>query len=234
MLGSGSMLNCEMPSDLMQKIRSMCSYFEQAVQAEAQRRRLIPALFPALFPCNILCIADKQNVHVVFSNQNAGGLPVQTWLDRRTLGPFPIEEVISAGVAQHGLINPSNLSFSLHLLEMPEGTQRGTASGLAMQYVEEIFKAATRPRAITGYEGLQPLLDRFTKDHPDFQKNVLIVMRFRGNPQFLEIHQAIKTGLTKYDLNGLRVDDKSYPPDGDLWNNIWCLHDGLQIRCLCF
>jgi hypothetical protein len=45
-------------------------------------------------------------------------------------------------------------------------------------------------------------------------------MRFRSGKTFSEIHQAIKAGLAKYGLIGLRADDKAYPTDGDLWSNI--------------
>lgn len=67
---------------------------------------------------------------------------------------------------------------------------------------------------------MQPLLDAFGRDHPEFEKNVFIAMRFRSGKQFSELHQSIKTGLAKYGLFGLRADDKAYPPDGDLWANI--------------
>jgi hypothetical protein len=82
-------------------------------------------------------------------------------------------------------------------------------------------KRSPRPFAsLPGHEHLQPLLDAFEHDHPDVDNNVFIAMRFRSGPQFEEIHQAIKTGLAVYGLKGLRADDKTYPPDGDLWANI--------------
>jgi len=71
-----------------------------------------------------------------------------------------------------------------------------------------------------GHEALQSALDGFARDHPDFDKNVFIAMRFRSGKQFSDIHKAIKTGLAKYGLIGLRADDKAYPTDGDLWSNI--------------
>jgi len=79
---------------------------------------------------------------------------------------------------------------------------------------------SSQPKAIAGYEGLQMFLDEFIKDHPDEDKNVFIAMRFRQGNQFQEIHQAIKTGLAKYGLRGVRADDRVYPLDGDLWSNV--------------
>jgi hypothetical protein len=75
-------------------------------------------------------------------------------------------------------------------------------------------------KAIAGYEGLQPYLDAFSFDHPSADKNVFIAMRFRDGKQFAEIHQTIKRVLAEYGLRGLRADDRVYPSDGDLWNNV--------------
>jgi hypothetical protein len=75
-------------------------------------------------------------------------------------------------------------------------------------------------KAIAGYEGLQPFLNRFAQDHPEIDKNVFIAMRFRDGKQFTEIHQSLKTSLGKYGLRGLRADDRVYPLDGDLWSNV--------------
>lgn len=220
MLGGASMTGGDMPPDLQQKARAVCMYFEQGVQAEVQKRNLIQAIFPAIFPCNILCVADRQNLHVVFTNVNAGALPAQHWLDRRNDGPFPSGEVVKAAVLQNGFVNPSNFGIALAGLEWPEEKQRELLNQLALGYVERMITLATRPQAISGYEGLQPHLDAFSADHPDFGRNVFIAMRFRPAKQFAEIHAAIKTGLAKYGLKGMRSDDKVYPPDSDLWNNI--------------
>lgn len=209
-----------MPRDQQQKARAVCMYFEQGVQAEVQKRNLIRAIFPALFPCSIFCVADRQNLHVIFTNVNTGGLPTQHWLDRRNEGPFPAGEVVKAAVLQNGFVNPFNFGIALAALEWPEEKQHELLNQLALGYVERMIALATRPQAIPGYEGLQPHLDACLADHPDFGKNVFIAMRFRPAKQFSDIHLAIKTGLAKYGLNGMRSDDRLYPPDGDLWNNI--------------
>ena len=105
MLGSNSMRYSDMPSDLEQKVKRVCILFEQAVQKDVDARKIIPALFPPLFPCNMITVIDSQNLHVVFSNVNAGGMPQQKWFDRRTQGPFPALEIVKAAVAQYGMVN---------------------------------------------------------------------------------------------------------------------------------
>ena len=125
-----------------------------------------------------------------------------------------------SAVSELGFSNPTLLYFEASVLEASDVVREHVIDRVARQHVEELFKAATRPRAIFGYEGLQPLLDRFSEDHPEFGKNVFLAMRFRSTKQFLEIHEAVKSGLARHGLKGFRSDDKTYPPDGDLWNNI--------------
>ena len=78
----------------------------------------------------------------------------------------------------------------------------------------------TRPQVLAGYEGLQNLLDRFTDDHPAFEKNVFVAMRFRSAPHFAQVYSAITEGLATFGLKAHRADDRVYPLDGDLWNNV--------------
>jgi hypothetical protein len=209
-----------MPNDLMQKAQGVCASFEKAVAQEVQRRNLPPAMFPALLPCNLLCLADSKLLHVAFTHINAGGLPRQIWRDWRSKGTLSALQVAQSVVSELGFVNPMLVYFDAVVLGVSDSVRDEVTERIAKQHVEEIFKAATRPRAIPGYEGLQPFVDAFSQDHPDFGKNVFIAMRFRPGKQFVEIHDAVKSGLAKYDLKGLRSDDKTYPPDGDLWNNI--------------
>ena len=68
MLGSGAMMDGDMPHDLMQNARGVCSTLEKAVEEEARSRGLARALFPALFPCNLLCISDAKMLYIAFTN----------------------------------------------------------------------------------------------------------------------------------------------------------------------
>jgi hypothetical protein len=176
MLGSGSMMDSDMPSDLMQKARTVCASFETAVAKEVERRKFVPAIFPALLPCNVLCLVDSKLIHVVFTNINAGGLPRQIWRDWRSKGSLSALQVAQSAVSELGFVNPSIVYFDSVVLEVPDAVRNEVTERVAKQHVEEIFKAATRPRAIPGYEGLQPSLDAFSEDHPSFEKNVFIAM----------------------------------------------------------
>ena len=52
----------------------------------------------------------------------------------------------------------------------------------------------------------------------DRDKNVFLMMRFRGGPQYEEIHQALRIAMARYGLTVVRADDKDYT--GDLWENV--------------
>jgi hypothetical protein len=72
----------------------------------------------------------------------------------------------------------------------------------------------------TYFEFLREPVDKFQKDHPEFEKNVFVAMRFREAEHFEKIFDSIKTELNKYHLSALRTDFKIYPHDDDLWDNV--------------
>jgi len=71
-----------------------------------------------------------------------------------------------------------------------------------------------------GYENVGPILECFKKDHPNYDQNVFIMMRFRQDSPFPEIHSAIVSALKQRGYNGLRADHRTYPQDDDLWMNV--------------
>jgi hypothetical protein len=220
MLTGAAFVRGNMPPDLQQKIMNVCSLFESQIHAEVQRLKLVPVIVPAALPCNVLCVLDARLLHIVYTPHNAGGIPSQVFIDKRTEGACQPEQVLASSMAELGFVNPTAVYFESVLVDLPEDFQKPVIARVVKQNVEDCIKAATRPKAIPGYEGLQPFLDTFSVDHSEFGKNVFIAMRFRPGKHFIEIHGAIKAALAKFGLNGLRADDKTYPSDGDLWNNI--------------
>jgi len=96
MLGHAAMVESDMPPELIQQARRVCSAFENAVEQETRRRGLLPAMFPALLPCNLLCLSDAKMLYIAFTNINAGGLPRQIWRDWRAKQPLSAQEVAGA------------------------------------------------------------------------------------------------------------------------------------------
>ena len=218
MMSGASSVGGNMDMSVQQKVTKFGFLFDNALRAEIQLRGISPAIVPAALTCNLFCILDARLLHFVLVPSQ--GTPNQIFIDRRLEAPISPKQAVDAAVRELGFVNPSGMSFDAKLLDLPEALQLQSADKTAKQLVTRCIKRATRPSAILGYEGLQALIDAFSDDHPEFDKNVFIAMRFRTSKQFLEIHSAVKAGLSKYGLQGHRSDDKMYPSDGDLWTNI--------------
>jgi hypothetical protein len=215
---SGASVSGNMSMELQQKLKRFGFFFDSVLESEVQRRSLNAAIVPGVLPCNLLCILDEKLVHFIFTP--AGGMPVQIFIDRRWEMTLTPQQALQTSILQFGFANPGMVHFDSLIFDQSEAVLTTLVERAVREYVDDCIKSAIRPMAIPGYEGLQPFLDRFSEDHPSFDRNVFIAMRFRSGKQFLEIHEAVKSGLAKYGLQGLRSDDKTFPPDGDLWNNV--------------
>jgi hypothetical protein len=118
------------------------------------------------------------------------------------------------------MAGPSLFHISAAALNATPEAREPAIKQAALRYVDGIFRVLNRPQVLAGYEGLQNLLDRFIDDHPEFEKNVFVAMRFRSAPHFAEVYSSIKEGLASYGLRTHRADERVYPLDGDLWNNV--------------
>ena len=68
------------------------------------------------------------------------------------------------------------------------------------------------------HQYLEIFLRQFCQDHPIFEQNVFLIMRFQQQQPFPDIVQAICNECAKWNLNVLRTDDKEYTDD--LWDNV--------------
>jgi len=68
------------------------------------------------------------------------------------------------------------------------------------------------------HQHIEFLLKYFYKDHPNPDKNIFIIMRFKDDHPFKEIHEAIEQTCINHGLNPVRADQKAY--SDDLWDNV--------------
>lgn len=55
----------------------------------------------------------------------------------------------------------------------------------------------------------------------DYHRNVFVMTRFqKGNKTLVAMDKAVRDGLRKWKLNGHRADDRCYPTDRNLWDNV--------------
>jgi len=72
-----------------------------------------------------------------------------------------------------------------------------------------------------GYQFLADECERFFKDHPHYDRNILIMTRFvAGNRLLEELDRELRSVLKEHNLNPIRADDKMYLRDRNLWNNV--------------
>lgn len=65
---------------------------------------------------------------------------------------------------------------------------------------------------------LDTFIEKFLLDHPDYEKNVFLVMRFRDEAPFPDIVKSIRVACEEAGLHLLRADDCEYT--SDLWDNV--------------
>lgn len=65
---------------------------------------------------------------------------------------------------------------------------------------------------------IETYLKKFYHDHPIFERNVFLIMRFKDESPFPEIVDSIKKVCQENGLELLRADDKEYT--NDLWDNV--------------
>lgn len=71
-----------------------------------------------------------------------------------------------------------------------------------------------------GYKHLTEECKNFFKDHPNYDKNVFIMMKFSDESKLEKLEKELRIVLITNNMNALRADDKVYPNDRDLWNNV--------------
>jgi hypothetical protein len=75
-----------------------------------------------------------------------------------------------------------------------------------------------------GYAKLEADCRRFFADHPHYDRNVFIMTRFvPGNKVLAQLDEELRKALCRQRLTGIRADDRLYPDDEDLWDNV-CVH----------
>ncbi|MHC5797321.1 hypothetical protein ACVXZ4_14300 [Lacisediminihabitans sp. FW035] len=71
---------------------------------------------------------------------------------------------------------------------------------------------------MAGLGHLEHPLKDFMNDHPRFDRNVFVMMRFAAHAQLTAVYAAIKSTLASRGFDEVRADDRDYT--GELWTNI--------------
>lgn len=169
---------------------------------------------------NAMLIRDSSEVYIAFEKTKDS--ISKEWIFFRPELTLSQADVAAAAVHELGFTNleTSVITFKKSIYDLEEGIFEKVIENTAQQFVLDAAKVIDKPRAIQGYEGMQSHLDKFSTDHPVFDKNVFVAMRFEVSDQHVEIFKTITDVLAEFGLKALRADQRVYPVDGDLWSNI--------------
>lgn len=80
---------------------------------------------------------------------------------------------------------------------------------------------------LSGLENLVVPLRTFMKDHPLYERNVFVMMRFADHPTLVGAYQAVKSTLAECGFDAVRADDRDYT--GEVWSNIQTYMHGCSL-----
>lgn len=212
------------------RVRPLLDSLADSVRAEATRRGFPPAMVSPLFrPWNLIVVLDAEKVAVYFT-QLQGGVALMRWLDRSgeilPLAPQQVAAELGAPVV---------FSASFPRTALDDSKQADAAiAALVDGHLSEIDRAMSIGRVgdLAGLQHLEPGLREFLADHPDYERNVFIMMRFLNTDQMRAIHRAIVEALARRGYSGIRADDRDY--SGELWTNIELCMIGCKLGIAVF
>lgn len=174
-----------------------------------------------------LVLYDRGAFALVVDLRSAGGVPSHKYLPW-TPPPPPNSTVrerveLALAIASHhfGFGEAYALWFGPETLEENDALRNQAIAFVADQTAQSLARQFLH-KQIAVPAGFDHIADRFMpsflRDHPDWRRNVFLMMRFEEKPYFAEIEQTVRNTLGRYRLNGVRADDRAYSPD--LWENV--------------
>lgn len=208
------------------ELRALLDELGDAVERSLTARGLPRHLSPLFRPFNLYAARGPDQLHVVFSA--AQGIPSYRWVKQTE--PATPAGLASALRAQLGW--DISLAFSLPL---DPGQLGGSAiADVADAHVQQLdtSQAVSRVRGADAVPHLVPYLRAFLASHPDPDRNVFIMMRFRDTDQMQSINRTIRDALAGHGMAGLRADDRDYT--GELWSNLQIYMTGCHFGIAVF
>jgi hypothetical protein len=194
-------------------VQAVLDEFGNAVEYYLGQRRLQRHASPIFKPFSMVLVRDREKMLATFSA--AVGMSSIDWFDR--LGEAWTKEQFVDFVRNR----LAGQVTSVVVLPLPHSPQRRAMLDAAAQEhvrVVEDEQVLGKLGDLTGISHLVPYLRQFMADHPVFERNVFIMMRFNDTPAVKQIHASIKAALSEHGLRGVRADDRDYT--GELWSNV--------------
>lgn len=165
-------------------------------------------------PSHVLVIWADNGIWFALS-PNQGGTASVGWFNNK--GAEPNSEMIRQTVRDD---LGRETSVIVHLPTPGSVGQTELLIAAAENYIEELL-VSNRLDAlgdISHVAALRGDIERFMDDHPDYEKNVFVIMRFSDTAQMKQIYEAIAGALRERGMSAIRADARDYT--GELWSNI--------------
>lgn len=198
------------------KVDAVIQIIGKLIAIEVQRRNLPPSKINGTKPSNVAAVLDPKFLHIVYERITTGTSTV-LMMGVPDGSKLSLEDVANFGGRELGMTCPSGISIPVEILDQNDVTKEAALTKQISDLIGEAEKKLNKPQAIKGFESLQILLDSFSDDHPNFERNVFVAMRFAETPQNAEIWKAISETLGSLGMKAHRADTKVYPRDDDLW-----------------
>lgn len=209
---------------LREEIRRVGNEIVFEVERTLANYGLTPSNVPLLHIDQVLVGRDNNVLTFIFNTRPGfNTMAVEQILSMSGTEQFDPEALINYAVKRFYFRSPDYFKISTAVLNLPRDVRAPYISDVVIKYLSGLARRGNMPKAPDGYRQLQSLLDAFGEDHPDYDRNVFLIMRFRDAPHFNAIRYAVISNLARHGLNCIRADRKTYPSDGDIWNNV-CIH----------
>ncbi len=209
-----------------QSLQTALQSFVSALKAKRRERGLSAAQNPYEAPANFVLILTSRDILVAIDPVTPGDTPTHRYLDHRATVPAPtLEDLLASSTRDPALEykKPIGLKLPLTAIAHDESVRQRALEEAAAESMKTIMEQsqASRFQLPAGHEHYSRFVPSFLADHPDLDRTVFLMMRFRSGQQYQDIHGAIKDGFARYGLKVLRADDRDFT--GDLWENV-CLY----------
>ncbi len=194
-------------------VEAVLDEFGDAVAHYLGQRGLPRHTSPVFKPFSMVLVRDREKMFACFNP--AVGMSNIDWFDR--LGDAVSREEF-ADFVRNKLAGAVTSIVTLPLPHSPH--RRAMIDAAAQDHVRVVEDEQILGQLgdLTGVTHLVPYLRTFMADHPMYERNVFIMMRFSDSPAVRQIHSSINAALAEYGLRGLRADDRDYT--GELWSNV--------------
>jgi len=202
----------DLPEGDRPAIQSVLDEVATAVESGLSAIGLPRHASPLFRPWNLAVVRDPDKFLVVFAP--GGGMPSLYWIEQAAR--------LAATALADWARNEQGWDVAVSMtLPLPNDPARGAlVSEAAQEHVAAVEQqqALGKLGDLKGLPHLVPHLREFLRDHPDYDRNVFLMMRFAPTPQLSAVHAAIQKTLSDLGFHCVRADDRDYT--GDVWSNI--------------